>query len=169
MLLGFKTQLKLNSKQCTIFARNAGCAGHVWNKALALTKQILDYNQNSSEQEKINFIITIDLHKWLIALVKSEQPSYHENSKCPPQYALRALRDAWKVYFNKQGGTPKFKNIKNIGKNDSFTLDGTIKVFAINRIQVPKIGILKTYEKLPVGLSPKSVIISRSVLVSVKD
>ena len=79
---------------------------------------------------------------------------------------MRALGDAWKVYFNKQGRAPKFKNI---GKNDTFTLDGTIKVFNINKIQVPKIGVLRTYEGLPVGLSPNSVTISRSVLVSVKD
>ena len=63
MLLEFKIQLKLNNKQRKIYARNAGCAHYAWNWRLVLAKQILEHNQNSSEQEKIKFPTAIDLHK----------------------------------------------------------------------------------------------------------
>jgi len=69
-----------------------------------------------------------------------------------------ALREAWKRCFNKTAGVPKFKKK---GQRDSFTLEGTVKILGNNKIQVPVIGILKTYERLPQVLI-KSCTISRS-------
>ncbi len=40
-------------------------------------------------------------------------------------------------------------------------MDGTIKIVDHYQIQVPKIGVIKTYERLPLGYKPKSVTISR--------
>ena len=157
MLLGFKTQLKLNNKQRTQMAKHAGVARHAWNWGLSLTKQILDNNKNNPE-EKIKFPSAIDLHKCLVALVKPEYPWYYESSKCAPQFALRQLRDAWSRAFKKTAKPPKFKKK---GRSDSFTLDGTIKVVDHFKIQIPKIGKVKTYEQLPFGYRPKSVTISR--------
>ncbi|UXE60919.1 MAG: helix-turn-helix domain-containing protein [Woronichinia naegeliana WA131] len=37
MLLGFKTELKLNNAQRTTLAKHAGTARHAWNQGLALT------------------------------------------------------------------------------------------------------------------------------------
>ena len=54
-------------------------------------------------------------------------------------------------------GQPKFKKK---GKNDSFTLDGSIKV-GFNHINLPRIGWVKTYEILPDNVNPKSVTISK--------
>jgi len=68
-----------------------------------------------------------------------------------------ALREAWKRCFNKTAGVPKFKKK---GKRDSFTLEGTVKILGNNKIQVPVIGVLKTYERLPEVLT-KSCTISR--------
>jgi len=157
MLLGFKTQLKLNNQQRTVLARHAGVARHAWNWGLGLTKSILDHNQLHPE-EKIKFPSGIDLHKWLVALVKSEHPWYYEVSKSAPQNALRYLRVAWDRCFKKTSGAPQFKKK---GRHDSFELDGAIHIKGLNKIQVPKIGILKTYEALPQNTQPKSVTISR--------
>ncbi|MEB3116858.1 MAG: transposase [Limnothrix sp.] len=157
MLLGFKTQLKLNNHQRTVLARHAGVARHAWNWGLGLTKSILDHNQLHPE-EKIKFPSGIDLHKWLVALVKSEHPWYYEVSKSAPQNALRYLRVAWDRCFKKTSGAPQFKKK---GRHDSFELDGAIHIKGLNKIQVPKIGILKTYEALPQNTQPKSVTISR--------
>jgi len=159
MLLGFKTQLKLNSCQSVALTQHAGTARHAYNWGLALCKQILDNNKTNPE-EKIKFPTAIDLHKWLVALVKPELPWYYKVSKCAPQYSLRALSDAFGRFWKKQGGYPRFKKK---GRNDSFTLDGTIKVIDHRKIQVPVIGVLKTYERLPFGYKPKSVTISRQV------
>lgn len=144
MLLGFKTELKLNNRQRTLLAQHAGCARHAYNWGLNLTKQILDHNR-ANPNSKVRFPSAIDLHKWLVAMVKSEHTWYYKSSKCAPQYALRALREAWDRCFKGTSDHPKFKKK---GRNDSFTLDGTIKVVDHHKIQVPVIGKLKTYERL---------------------
>jgi putative transposase len=157
VLLGFKTQIQLKNTQSQLLAKHAGVARHAWNWGLGLTKAILDHNQNHPE-DKIKFPSAIDLHKWLVALVKSKNPWYYEVSKTAPQYALIHLRSAWKKCFSKQASSPKFKKK---GRSDSFTLEGTIKIISANQIQVPVIGVLKTYEQLPSGITPKTVTISR--------
>jgi putative transposase len=157
MLLGFKTELKLNNQQRTELLKHAGVARHAWNWGLGLTKGILDHNK-ANQNEKIKFPSAIDLHKWLVALVKPEHPWYFEVSKCAPQYALRNLRMAWDRCFKKVSGAPRFKKK---GKGDSFELDGTIKIRSTRRIQLPRLGILRTYEDLP-QVPVKNVTISRS-------
>lgn len=157
MLLGFKTELKINNKQKTLLAQHAGVARHAFNEGLRVTKAVLNHNQ-ANPTDKIKFPSAIDLHKWLVASIKPQFPWYYKVSKCSPQYALRALREAWDRCFKKISGVPKFKKK---GIHDSFTLDGTIKVLDHYKIQVPVIRVLKTYERLPFGLRPKSVTISR--------
>ena len=125
-------------------------------RGLGLTKQILD-NNKANPDDKIKFPTAIDLHKWLVALVKPRYPWYYEVSKCAPQYALRQLREAWDRCFKKVSGVPRFKKK---GRKDSFTLDGAIRVEHF-KVKVPVIGWLKTYERLPQGAVPKSVTISR--------
>ncbi|MEB3180191.1 MAG: RNA-guided endonuclease TnpB family protein, partial [Nostocaceae cyanobacterium] len=156
VLLGFKTELKLNNLQRTALMKHCGVARHAWNWGLGLTKQILNHNK-ANPDSKIKFPSAIDMHKWLVALVKSEHEWYYEVSKSTPQQALMALRESWKRCFNKTAGIPKFKKK---GKRDSFTLEGTVKILSNNKIQVPVIGVLKTYERLP-QIKPKSVTISR--------
>jgi putative transposase len=156
MLLGFKTELKLNSTQRVLLSKHAGTARHAWNWGLGLTKQILDHNKTNSN-DKMKFPSGIDLHKWLVALVKPINPWYYEVSKCAPQYALRQLRAAWDRCFKKVSGVPRFKKK---GRQDSFCLDGSIKVEHF-KVKVPVIGWLKTYERLPQNVAPKSVTISR--------
>jgi putative transposase len=156
MLLGFKTELKLNSQQRIMLAKHCGVARHAWNWGLWLTKNILDHNK-ANPSSKLKFPTAIDLHKLLVAMVKSENSWYYECSKSTPQQALMALREAWKRCFKKTAGVPKFKKK---GRRDSFTLEGAVKILGNSKIQVPKIGILKTYERLP-QVSTKSCTISR--------
>ena len=157
MLLGFKTELKLNNYQRTFLLKHCGVSRHAWNWGLALTKQILEHNKNNPNS-KIKFPTAIDLHKYLVALVKPENLWYYECSKSAPQSALRALSTAWKRCFTGVSSQPKFKKK---GKSDSFTLEGTCKIIDNFTIQVPKIGKLKTHERLPQSEKVKSVTISR--------
>lgn len=156
MLLGFKTELKLNNSQRTQFAKHCGVARHAWNWGLWLTKNILNHNKLNPD-EKLKFPTAIDLHKLLVAMVKSENAWYYECAKSTPQQALMALREAWKQCFKKTAGAPKFKKK---GRRDSFSLEGAVKILGNNKIQVPKIGVLKTYERLP-QVPTKSCTISR--------
>uniref|UniRef100_UPI000B0F9986 RNA-guided endonuclease InsQ/TnpB family protein n=1 Tax=Anabaena sp. (strain CA / ATCC 33047) TaxID=52271 RepID=UPI000B0F9986 len=70
---------------------------------------------------------------------------------------MRHLSDAFKSFFHKTKGFPKFKKK---GRHDSFTLDGAIKIDT-RKVRVPVIGWIKTYEYLPTGYQPKSVTISK--------
>ena len=78
MLIGYKTELKVKGAQRTVLAKHAGVARHAWNWGLGLTKQILDNNRRIPE-DKIKFPSAIDLHKWLVALLKPEYPWYYES------------------------------------------------------------------------------------------
>ncbi len=170
MLLGFKTELNLNNKQRTLLAKHAGVARHAYNQGLALTLQVLEVNKAAIEagwDDKVKFPsaicatqqrFAIDLHKWYVAHVKPEFPWIYEVSKCAGQWALRQLREAWDRAFKKTSKLPQFK--KKGKSQDSFTLDGTIKIIGSNHIQVPVIGVLKTFEDLP-QVKPKNVTISR--------
>ena len=77
MLLGFKTELKLNNRQRILLASHFGVARHAWNWGLWLTKNILARNK-TNPNEKLKFPTAIDLHKLLVALVKSENQWYCE-------------------------------------------------------------------------------------------
>lgn len=122
---------------------------------MALTQEILDYNRNNPENKQ-KFPTAIDLHKRFVAEVKSVNEWLSESSKCAPQQALRDLRIAWDRCFKKIAKSPKFKKK---GVKDRFYLEGSIKVES-NRIKLPVIGWVKTYEQLPTG-GIKSVRITR--------
>jgi putative transposase len=124
MLLGFKTELKLNNQQRTALMKHCGVSRHAWNWGLWLTKNILEHNKTNLS-EKLKFPSAIDLHKLLVALVKPNCPWYYECSKSTPQESLRALRTAWDRCFKKTSGAPRFKKK---GHRDSFTLEGAVKV-----------------------------------------
>ena len=156
MLLGFKTELKVSKQQRLLLAQHAGVARHAWNQGLALCQQVLIHNRTNPD-DKIKFPTAIDLHKWLVASVKSTHSWYYDVSKCAPQYALRYLADAFKSFFKKVKGFPKFKKK---GRHDSFTLDGAIHIDH-KKVKAPVIGWIKTYEILPFGYKPKSVTISK--------
>ncbi len=125
-----------------MMAKHAGVARHAYNWGLAICKGVLDHNQANPDDKK-KFPSAIDLHKRLVADVKKENPWYYEVSKCSPQQALRDLRIAWDRCFKKIALPPRFKK-KNV--KDSFYLEGNVKITG-NRIKLPKIGWVKTYEK----------------------
>ncbi len=155
--LDSRAELHPNNKQKTLLAKHAGVARHAYNWGLWLTRNILQHNQNHPDS-KIKFPTAIDLHKLLVAMVKPKNCWYYEVSKSAPQFALRYLSSAWKRCFTKVSGMPKFKKK---GRDDSFTLDGSISV-GFNRIKLPRIGWVKTFEILPDNVTPKSVTFSKT-------
>lgn len=158
MLLGFKTELKLNNKQRTLLAKSCGTARFAYNWGLAQLKETMEFNRENPES-KVKIPGSIDLHKRFCAEVKSEKPWICEVSKCAPQYALRNVRDALDKFFKEPAkGFPKFKKK---GQRDSFTVDGSLTV-GDRWVNIPRIGKVKTFERLNFGvLKPKSFTISR--------
>lgn len=147
---GFKVELDLNDEQRTSCLKHAGCSRFAWNWGLT--------RKQEAYQATGNMPTAIDLHKELNALKQTEYPWMYEVSKCAPQEALRDLDAAYKHAFRrlkagkrgKKVGWPRFKKrSKTIG---GFRLTGSIHIFA-NRIQLPRLGLLKLKESeyLPVG------------------
>ena len=106
MPLSFKTALIPNNRQITVFRKASGVARHAYNWANAQIKDILAAQK---EGEKLKLPSAIDLHKRLIAEVKSEHIWYYEVNKNIPQKALADLRQAWDRCFSKTSKQPRFK------------------------------------------------------------
>lgn len=161
MLLSFKTALIPNNKQITAFRKHCGVARHAYNWGNAVIKEVLD---KRAEDKTVKIPSAIDLHKKLVAEVKSENPWYYEVSKCAAQQALIDLRTAWDRCFKKVAKQPRFK--KKGRSRDSFYLEcGTLAKPLIKndgkRIKLPKIGYVRLAEPLPVT-AVASCVISRT-------
>lgn len=161
MYVALKTKLKPNNKQKTLFAKHCGVARHAWNLGLSAIKYVLGYNREHPE-ERLKLPSAFDLQKWLVAAVKSDYPWYYEVSSRTPEQALRNLAEAFGDFCRKKkvrGKRVGFPRYKRKGDGDSFYLRGSLKTehFAI---KLPRIGWVRTYERLPHGVKPKSATIS---------
>ncbi len=104
-LRGKKVRLELNDNQETLALKHAGTSRHAYNWGVQICKELND------KREKIPS--AIDLHKKLVAEVKSENKWYYEVSKFSPQEALRDLTNgSWSNFFRelKNGTIEKKKN-----------------------------------------------------------
>jgi putative transposase len=138
----YKTEIKPNNKQRTLFEKSAGVARFAYN--LGLSERISLYE---SEKRSLS---AIDQHKSLCARKKKEFPWMYEVSKCAPQLALIDLDKAFKNFFRglkkgKKIGFPKFKSKhKSI---PTYHLDSSNLHVTIDKIKLAKIGIVKLKEK----------------------
>lgn len=149
----FKTELKPNNKQKTLFKQYTGTARFVYNWALSLLQE--DYKSEKKIKPS-----AITLHKILIYKKKDEFKWMKDISKWCPQNSLRNLEAAYKKFFKKQNAFPKFKKK---GQNESFTLDAPINV-KNNKIKLPKIGwvSLKESNYIPEGKHKSATISLRA-------
>ncbi|NET46182.1 RNA-guided endonuclease TnpB family protein [Okeania sp. SIO2B3] len=157
MLLSIKVELKPNNKQVTAFRKASGVARHAYNWANALVKDVLVQRETD---KTIKVPSAIDLHKRLVAEVKSENAWYYETNKNVPQQALKELRTAWDRCFKKVAKQPKFKKK---GQRDSFYLESGSKAAPKikndgQRIKLPSIGWVRLAEPLPVTATHNCVI-----------
>lgn len=179
---GFYTRLKVNNKERTKFFQHVGVRRHAYNWGLELCIDLIRKNKKIPT--------SIDLHKLLVKNVKPNNKWYYKVSKCPPQQALRNLIDAFSIFWKQhkmnknlsmdkrymekymkqyyrgeikkltvehEKGFPKFKKK---GQDDSFYLERQIHL-GKNKIKVPVMGWLRTYEDLPKKIKLKNVTINR--------
>ena len=144
-----KIRLEFNNEQRTYALQHCGVARHAWNWGLSVCKMALE--------NKVKVPSAIDLHKKLVAEVKSANPWYYEVSKCAPQQALRNLNTAFTRLFKK---IAKFPQFKKRGQQDSFYTEGAIQIEG-NRIKIPKFGWVKMSETLNT-FNVKNCVISRT-------
>ena len=72
-----KIRLNLTDKQATLCRQHAGVARHAYNWGVAECQQAFEQKQKIPS--------AIDLHKRLVAEVKTEHSWYYKVSKCAPQ------------------------------------------------------------------------------------
>jgi transposase, IS605 OrfB family, central region len=161
MLLCFKTELKPNNRQVTLFRQHCGVARHAYNFGNAVIQEALQLRETD---KAIKIPSAIDLHKRLVAEIKPVNPWYYQSSKASPQQALAEVRTAWDRCFKKVSKQPKFK--KKGKSKDSFYLEqGTKAKPGISndgkRVKLPKIGWVRLHEPLPIT-STHNCVISRT-------
>lgn len=158
----YKIRLEPNNKQVTLFSQHCGVARHAYNQGLSYCNDLF--------KEGVKTPSAIDLHKWLVTVVKKENPWYYNSSKCSPQEALRNLEKAFKSFHrlqkksgyslkDKKGFLKGLPNFKKKGIKDNFYLEGSIRI-ENGHVKLPKIGWIKMSEKVEVS-SIKNCTISR--------
>ncbi|NEO58201.1 MAG: transposase [Okeania sp. SIO3B5] len=157
MLLSIKVELKPNNKQVTQFRKACGVARHAYNWANALIKDVLVERETD---KTVKVPSAIDLHKKLVAEVKSVNNWYYETNKNVPQQAVKELRTAWDRYWKKVAKQPRFKKK---GCRDSFYLEAGSKASPKikndgKRIKLPSIGWVRLAEPLPSSATHNCVI-----------
>lgn len=135
-LQAFKYELMPNGEQQRQMLRFAGSCRFVFNQALAL--------QQANREAGGKFIGYVAMAKQLTAWRNGTETAWLKDAPIHPlQHALKDLEKAYKNFFEKRGGFPRFKRK---GKSDSFRYPDPkqIKLDQANgRIFLPKLGWLR--------------------------
>ena len=143
MLKSFKTEIKPTQDQIQKINKTIGTCRFVYNFYIAHNKEIYE--------TKKKFISGMDFQKWLNNVYLKENPEYlwikEVSSKSVKQSIMNA-DNAFKRFFNKEGGFPKFKKK---GKSD-------VKMYFVknnpkdcycerHRVNISTLGWVKLKEK----------------------
>ncbi|MGK7875394.1 MAG: RNA-guided endonuclease InsQ/TnpB family protein [Xenococcaceae cyanobacterium] len=150
----FKFRLEPKARERQLFAQFAGCCRLVWNKALAIQKELLEEGELCLSYSKL----AAELKDW-----KHEEglTFLGECHSQPLQQTLMNLDRALKEAFNKTN--PKqFPRFKKKGQRDSFRYPQGFKIDEPNsRVYLPKIGWVRYRKSQSIVGSPKNVTVSK--------
>jgi putative transposase len=137
----YRTELDPTAFQRALLARHCGAARFAYNWGLA--RRIQAYESTGA------VLTSIDLHRELNALKRTDFPWLYDVSKCAPHEALRDLDKAFSLFFRGQKtrrrvGFPRFKKRRQC--RASFRLNGVIQVFP-RHVQLPRLGRLRLKEE----------------------
>jgi len=116
----YKLELSPSDKQRTDLFKFAGTSRWAWNWGLA--DRNFRYRNHSGVDR---YTTAINQNKEIVKLKHSSEPWLKEISKTVPQDALRDLEQAFKDFFKRTHGFPKFKKK---GVHDSFRLTSTVRI-----------------------------------------
>ena len=146
----YKYRLKVRSTVANIFSQAAGCCRLVWNKALALQKELLD-----NEESVLNYS---KLCKQLSEWKKNEDFAFLRQVHSQPlQQSVKALDRALRECFGKKKGFPKFKKR---GVQDSFSYPQGVRVEG-NKVFLPKIGSIPFFQSSKLQGKIKNATVSK--------
>ena len=153
ILQAYKFQLRPKTGQESLMRRFAGCCRFVWNKALALEKETYE-----NEGKRLGFSL---LCKFLRDWKKENATSFLSEAHSQIlQQVLKDLDRAYKNFFEKRAGFPRFKKK---GLHDAFRYPQGFKLDESNsRIFLPKIGWIRYRNSRKIEGTPKQVTVSLS-------
>lgn len=131
--------------------RFAGCCRFVWNKALALEKETY-----AADKKRLGYYaLAGKLKDWK----KEEETAFLSEAHSQIlQQALKDLDRAYKNFFEKRAGLPRFKKK---GHHDAFRYPQDFKLDESNsRIFLPKIGWVRYRNSRKIEGTPKQVTVS---------
>ena len=146
----YKTEIHPTPSQIELIHKTFGCTRYIYNQFVSENLENLASNKD--------FVSAFDFSKRVNNDPNTPTWLKEVPSKAIKQSLIYADR-AFKDYFSKRSGKPKFKKK---GSNESFYLTGTIKVER-HRIFVPKLKWLRLKE---FGYIPKNI---SSVTISMKN
>ena len=143
---GVKLRLYPNQDQQMKIKLNFGCNRFVWNQMLNM---LMTRHQNNPEAKFLN---AFALNNLLPAL-KTEYPWLKDAESTSLQVTNHDLIDAFKQFFEKTLGFPKFKSRKYPKQSyQCKVVNQNIKVVDSHHIQLPKLGSVSFRAgRLPVG------------------
>src|SRR5260370_24367293 len=148
----FQFELMANAEHRRQMSRFAGCARYVYNKALALKKELYEKKEKASRFQLDKMLV-----RW-----KQETPCLSEAPAHALQQALLDLDRAYQKFFKTRDAFPKFHKK---GLRDAFRESDAkcIKLDQANsRMQLPKIGWVRYRNSREVLGAVRSVTVSQS-------
>ena len=137
MIVAHKIRIYPNKEQEILLKKSCGVARFAYNWGLATREE------KYKNGEKIN---RYGLDKLFNSIKRSEFPFVCEVSKCATQGAFANLEAAYTNFFKKKAKHPTFKKK---GVHDSFGISNdTFSFKDDNHVKLPKIGVVRTAEKL---------------------
>lgn len=138
MLKAYKYRIYPNNEQEILINKTLGCARFVYNN-------ILSYKINSYKSEGKS-LSKIDCNNYCNRVLKEDYPFLREVDKFALTNSIYNMDSSYQKFFKEGAGYPKFKS--KHAKKQSYTTNytnGNIKVFFdVNKVQIPKVGKIRT-------------------------
>jgi putative transposase len=135
VIKGIKLRLYPNQSQREQLWQMFGNDRFVWNQMLGMAKERYQNNPNSL------FVNEYGMN-YLLKQLKCEYAFLKESDSTSFLVVNHNLAQAFKMLFRHRGGYPHFKNRHSL--RQSYTGRSTCKVLARRRMQLPKLGSIRT-------------------------
>ncbi len=152
----FKFRIYPNVKQEELFRKTVGCARFVYNQMLLI--------QQENYKDGRKYMSKIAANTYCNQVMKNEYPWLREVDKFALTNSIFHLDAAFRRFFQKAGGYPKFKSKHS--SRQSYTTNytnGNIKVLeACGQIRLPKMGKIRAriHRAIPEKCRIKSATVS---------
>jgi putative transposase len=152
MLKALKTRIYPTTEQANYLERVFGSCRYVYNWALGLKKQAWEQEQRTLGK--------YELMKMLTGLKQNDELTWlKEIDSTALQAEIENLDAAYQRFFREHKGFPRFKAKHH--DTPSFTAKMGVAIQTRHSVKIPKIGALKTKERLPKRFKAKRITISR--------